>query len=315
MASELNLRTEREATNQPGADESPRAPGQGRSQSSHYLLLRWNDLPSWRQDNEYLLSGYRPSSGSFRKSLNSLQHIHNETVNIYSHLLGAVLFAILSIFVCVEIRNHYAVIQVGDVLVFAAFFLGVVLCFSFSGFFHILSNHSEEVAAFWNRLDYLGIVILMWGSTVPSIYYGFYCDPNLRRLYWAVVSVLAVACAAAILAPRFQHPNFRPYRTSMYVSLGLSAMVFIIHGLILYGWEIQNHRMGLNYMLTMAMLNLLGAAIYTARIPEKWYQLRYDIYGCSHQVFHFIVIFAGLAHMFGLLSAFGFIHSQAQSCT
>jgi adiponectin receptor len=244
-----------------------------------------------------------------------LQHIHNETVNIYSHLLGAALFATLSICVYVEIRNHHIAIQVGDVLVFAAFFLGVVLCFSFSGLFHILSNHSEEVAAFWNRLDYLGIVILMWGSTVPSIYYGFYCDPNLQRLYWAVVSVLAVACAAAILAPRFQHPNFRPYRTSMYVSLGLSAMAFITHGLIIYGWEIQNHRMGLNYMLTTAMLNLLGAAIYTARIPEKWYQLRYDIYGCSHQVFHFIVIFAGLAHMFGLLSAFGFIHSQAQSCT
>ena len=93
MASELDLRTEREVTNQPGADEPPCTPGQGRSQSGHYLLLRWNDLPSWRQDNEYLLSGYRPSSGSFRKSLNSLQHIHNETVNIYSHLLGAALFA------------------------------------------------------------------------------------------------------------------------------------------------------------------------------------------------------------------------------
>ncbi|KAH8650259.1 hemolysin-III related-domain-containing protein [Tricladium varicosporioides] len=289
MASELDLRTERDVTNQPGADELPRTPEQGRSHRGHYLLLRWNDLPSWRQDNEYLLSGYRPSSGSFQK------------LNIYSHMLGAALFATLSICVYVEIHNRHTAIQVGDVLVFAVFFLGVVLCFSFSGIFHIMSNHSEQVAAFWNRLDYLGIVVLMWGSTVPSIYYGFYCDPNLQRLYWAVVSVLAVACAVAILAPGFQHPTFRPYRTSMYVSLGLSAMVFITHGLITYGWETQNHRMGLNYMLTMAMLNLLGAAIYTARIPERWYQLRYNIYRCSHQVFHFIVFFAGLAHMFGLL--------------
>jgi adiponectin receptor len=68
-------------------------------------------------------------------------------------------------------------------------------------------------------------------------------------------------------------------------------------------------------MLTMAMLNLLGAVIYTLRILERWYQLRYDIHGYSHQVFHFIVIFASLAHMFGLLSAFAFIHSQPQSCT
>jgi adiponectin receptor len=55
----------------------------------------------------------------------------------------------------------------------------------------------------------------------------------------------------------------------MYVLLGLSAMVFITHRLIIYGWEIQNYRISLNYMLTIAMLNLLGAAIYTARIPEK----------------------------------------------
>lgn len=125
------------------------------------------------------------------------------------------------------------------------------------------------MAAFWNRLDYLGIVILMWGSTVPSVYYGFYCDANLQKLYWAVVSVLAAACAAAILAPRFQHPTFRPYRTSIYVSLGLSAIVFITHGLIIHGWEIQSHRMGLTYMLMMATLNLLGASIYAARIPKS----------------------------------------------
>jgi adiponectin receptor len=124
-------------------------------------------------------------------------------VNIYSYLLGAALFATLSIWVYVKIRNNHIAIQVSDVLVFAAFFLGVILCFSFSGLFHILFNYCEEVAAFWNRLNYLGIVILMWRSMVPFVYYKFYCDLSLQRLYWAVVSVLAMACAAAILALRF----------------------------------------------------------------------------------------------------------------
>ena len=40
---------------------------------------------------------------------------------------------------------------------------------------------------FGNQLDYLGIVILMWGSTIPSIYYGFYCDPGLQKAYWTNV--------------------------------------------------------------------------------------------------------------------------------
>jgi adiponectin receptor len=100
----------------------------------------------------------------------------------------------------------------------------------------------------------------------------------------------------------------------MYASLGLSAMVFITYGLIIHGWEIQNHRMSLTYILITAMLNFLGAVVYAARIPERWYRLRYDICGCSHQIFHFIVVFASLIYMFGLLSAFAFIHSQAHLC-
>lgn len=60
--------------------------------------------------------------------------------------------------------------------------------------FHIIANHGEEVAACGNQLDYVGVVILMSGSTIPSIYYGFYCDAKLQRLYWAVVSSSLLCC-------------------------------------------------------------------------------------------------------------------------
>lgn len=52
----------------------------------------------------------------------------------------------------------------------------------------------------------------------------------------------------------------------MYSSLGLSAIIFIIHGLAIHGWEIQNHRMSLSWMGLMGTLNLIGAATYAARV-------------------------------------------------
>ena len=58
--------------------------------------------------------------------------------------------------------------------------------------FHIISNHSANLAAFGNQLDYLGIVILMWGSTIPTVYYGFYCDRNLQILYCTMVRLHAL---------------------------------------------------------------------------------------------------------------------------
>lgn len=33
----------------------------------------------------------------------------------------------------------------------------------------------------------MGIVILIWGSFIPSVYYGFNPEPSLIRLYWTMV--------------------------------------------------------------------------------------------------------------------------------
>jgi adiponectin receptor len=52
----------------------------------------------------------------------------------------------------------------------------------------------------------------------------------------------------------------------MYAGLGLSALVFIIHRLLIHGWEIQKHRMSLKYMGLMGALNLIGAATYAAGV-------------------------------------------------
>lgn len=109
-------------------------------------------------------------------------------------------------------------------------------------------------------------MVLIWGSTIPSIYYGFYCDPKLQKVYWLNVSVLASLCVTATLHPKFRHPTLRPYRAAMYAGLGLSAIVFVVHGVLLHGWTTQNRRMSLDWMALMAMLNLLGAITYAARV-------------------------------------------------
>ena len=62
--------------------------------------------------------------------------------------------------------------------------------------------------------------------------------------------------------------------------------------------------------------NLIEWALLIARqIPEKLHPLKYDIYGSSHQMLHVAVIFAGLAHMFGLFRAFDYLHTHGSVCT
>lgn len=163
------------------------------------LTVLWDDLPSWQQDNQFIRSGYRPASGSFQKSFASLGYLHNESVNIYSHLLGAAIFILAGGIVYSAVKPRYETATSADVLAFSCFFAGAALCLGMSGTYHTISNHSHVVAKFGNKLDYVGIVFLITGSFIPSLYYGFYCHPHLQDAYWTMVSLKLIAVSFYVL--------------------------------------------------------------------------------------------------------------------
>jgi adiponectin receptor len=43
---------------------------------------------------------------------------------------------------------------------------------------------------FGAQLDFQGVILLMWGATIPLIYYGFYCDIILKYCYWTLVTIV-----------------------------------------------------------------------------------------------------------------------------
>lgn len=168
------------------SNEKPLA-NQAEDATKGTLTVLWNDLPKWMQDNHYIHSGYRPQSNSYYTSAASLGYLHNESVNIYTHLFGALLAVCVAAVMYVEVRPRFEMATPEDIMVFSCFFLGAVVCLGMSATYHTISNHSEVVAKFGNRLDYIGIVVLIWGSFIPSIYYGFSAEPNLVRVYWTMV--------------------------------------------------------------------------------------------------------------------------------
>jgi adiponectin receptor len=153
-----------------------------------YTLVRWDDLSHWRQDNHYIHGYYRRDSGSYLRSFASLTYWHNETINIYSHLIPALLSLPCAMAMYKILHQRYEQATKSDVAAFACFFLGAALCLGMSATYHTVSNHSPMVNHIGNQLDYVGIVLLITGSFVPSVYYGFWCDPILQKVYWSMVS-------------------------------------------------------------------------------------------------------------------------------
>jgi adiponectin receptor len=307
----------------PGKDESSQAedkvtPAMVVEQPAEAIrkLLHWDDLPHWQQDNQHIHSGYRPASSSFLVSFQSLTYLHNESVNIYTHLLPSLLTIPAAIGLHQVLAPRYETASRSDIVAFSWFFTGAAFCLGMSATFHTISNHSPLVARVGNALDYVGIVGLITGSFVPSVYYGFYCAPALQFLYWTMICTLGVGCTCVCIIPRFRTPGWRPFRAAMFVSMGLSAVFPIVHGLLLYGVERMTLQIGLGWVLLQGFLYILGATIYAARVPERLWPGKFDLIGSSHQIFHVLVVCAAVAHLTGLLRAFDYRHSGvAEKCS
>ena len=153
------------------------------------VLLKWADLPPWQQDNHYILTHYRPATDSYVGCFQSLFYLHNESVNIHSHLLGAFIFFSIALSIYTLEQQTVAV---ADIIAFGCFFVGAVTCLGISAAYHAISNHSPEVNRFGNQLDYAGIVALIAGSFIPSVYYGFHCEPFWQEVYWAMVGLQSI---------------------------------------------------------------------------------------------------------------------------
>ncbi|RKP27579.1 hemolysin-III related-domain-containing protein [Syncephalis pseudoplumigaleata] len=271
------------------------------------------DLPQWMQDNEYIHAFYRPPTFSYRRCIASLGYIHNETGNIYSHAVGALLFLGLTGFTA-HMISEQSTANWSDSLVFYVFLSGAIICLGLSATFHLFSCHSEKVSANWNRCDYIGIVALIVGSFYPIVYYAFYCHPVARNVYLAVITGLGALTVTTCISRQFASPAFRCYRAGIFIALGGSGVVPMLHALIQFGWHHIIEGASLPWVVSMGAVYIVGAIIYAARVPERWWPGKFDIFLHSHQIFHLFVITAATMHYVGLVRAFRWHHNMDPFC-
>jgi adiponectin receptor len=67
-----------------------------------------SEAPDFLKDNEYIHHGYRINFNSHTKVLRSLFLLHNESVNVWSHLLGVFMVLLLAIYTAFYVQAHKA---------------------------------------------------------------------------------------------------------------------------------------------------------------------------------------------------------------
>uniref|UniRef100_A0A7N0TT97 Uncharacterized protein n=1 Tax=Kalanchoe fedtschenkoi TaxID=63787 RepID=A0A7N0TT97_KALFE len=81
----------------PPVPNKPAAPSKSKTCcGGRYELVSFKDLPKYMKDNEFILNYYR-ANWPLREAFLSLFRWHNETINVWTHLLGFFLFLGLSV--------------------------------------------------------------------------------------------------------------------------------------------------------------------------------------------------------------------------
>ncbi|CAO3678858.1 unnamed protein product [Umbelopsis ramanniana] len=265
--------------------------------------VSFEKVPIWMQDNAFITDAYRPPLFSYKHCLKSLFYQHNESVNIWSHLLGVILFIIIGIFSWfVFLAPLRPVLGSADIAVFYIFILGAMVCMSMSSSFHCFIAHSETVCMSWVRADYLGIVTLTLGSYYPTIFYGFYCHRPVMIGYISAITVIGAATIAVTLMKTFRTPHYRWLRAGCFLALGLFGVIPVIHAGTIYKLPLSFQTMSLGYLLGMGATYIVGVLIYGFRIPECFWPGKFNIWCASHQLFHFCVVIAAVVHYLGVIN-------------
>lgn len=258
-----------------------------------------HELNEWQKDNHFIRSGYVFETNSYKTCFQSLFYIHNETGNIYSHLIPA---GLVMVSIVLYINKVLVEVPGWAQLNFIIFGLAVNFCLLMSSFFHCTKTHSYKVAEFNNRLDYFGIIVLITCSIISVLRFAFVNDTFLRTIFISLTLFFGSVCTVLSLDAKFSSGPYRPFRSTMFVLFGLSGALPIIVSIFKFGLEDTRERSSVEWLLLEGFFYILGAVLYAMRIPERLVYVDdgspgiFDIYFQSHQIFHVLVLVAAYCH-------------------
>lgn len=241
-------------------------------------LVSWADAPSVLQFNKYIRSGYR-ANYTYAECAASVLSIHNETGNIWTHLVPMMLLLLLVFGGLERPWEHAPVAYYANTLSILGCFLLSVCYHTFMGCHHHYHN--------WLTLDVCGVYMALLGSEWVVVDWGFPCHPTIRLsatvVYYAIglTGLLFSCCASSAML-----------RGVPMLALTVTRLGLLVLRGVLSGGSTE----AVGYYWAMEAIALFGGVVNVARWPEKWVQPKgkrqaglLDYWGNSHQIMHISV--------------------------
>ena len=252
--------------------------------------------------NLYVNTGYRLNY-SVTDCFKSIFSFHNETMNIWTHLLSLIGLIIGGYIV---MDNTLAESNDIDRTLLLVYMICTGLCLLLSLVYHTFGCLSRECHDRLLNCDLFGIALNITGSCLPIAYYGFNCDAEMQFMY--ICMILSIIPVGAIVAMYGAHPTVGLYiRTIGFCVLGAFGSFPLIHCYKSTPPDlIHIFNEGISGWSSVLIAYVSGVLIYIMKFPEKQYP-KFTEYTSvsSHAIWH-LAVTAGVA--LGMRQIY--IHSQ-----
>lgn len=261
--------------------------------------LRFNQVPPLFCE-PYILRGFRSIDQPWSYYFKSLFHKHNETINVWSHLIGILYMGHLLFYY--NTRLNFS--ENAHSWPFAVALCTAIIMFMCSAFAHLLHSKSESVHFTCFLIDYIGISLHGFGSGFLHIYYSspqwFY--EKIERQYVFVLLIFGIlACFLNCFAQYYYHRPYPPIkRICQFFPCGLLWIYSIAPLCIrLYTSNILSNPILICH-LAQIILFLLGATLFGFDLPQRFCPGVFDFVGQGHHLFHLCVYFISICQMHGV---------------
>ena len=248
----------------------------------------------------FILRGFRAIDQPWLYYCRSLLHKHNETMNVWTHLIG-ILYMIHLLFYYNQRLNF---VDNAHAWPFAVSLFSAMLMFGCSAFAHLLHSKSESVHMTCFLIDYIGVSLHGFGSGFLQIYYSapqwFY--EKIEGHYICVLLLMGILCC--LLNCFAQYYFERPYpplkRICQFLPCGLLWLYSITPLCIRLFSSTSTMNPTLMCHLAQILLFVLGATLFGLDIPQRFCPGALDFFGQGHHLFHFCIYLITVCQMHGV---------------
>lgn len=249
-------------------------------------LLPFEKAPEYLQHNPYILRGYRGYLTT-KLCIESVFWWTNETVNIWSHIFGWMLFFGLTLYDLCLLNIHA---PLSDKVIVALLLICFQACMILSSVYHTFSCRSEKDYWCFLSFDLFGIALSLLSIYMSGVYYAFWCHKDLQRFY--LITVLAIFIFAMILQLPRLNVNGN-VKLVVFVAWAAYGVLPTLHwSIAMGGMDNPIVRMLLPRVLGMYVISGAAFGIYLSKIPERFCPGWVDYIGSSHQWWHALVVLA-----------------------